>query len=203
MDIIISLISKQLNISERQIRNTLKLLADGATIPFISRYRKEATGGLDEVQITAIADANDKLTELVKRKETIVKTIAEQGALTDELRCKIDDTWEANVLEDLYLPYKPKRRTRGQMAIERGLEPLAKIIMAQRCNDLDLQAERYLNDQVPDVKEALAGARDIIAEWINENSFARNIVRRQFAREAVITARVAKGKEADGDKYRD
>lgn len=203
MDIIISLISKQLNISERQIRNTLKLLADGATIPFISRYRKEATGGLDEVQIAAIADANDKLTELVKRKETIVKTIAEQGALTDELRCKIDDTWEANVLEDLYLPYKPKRRTRGQMAIERGLEPLAKIIMAQRCNDLDLQAERYLNDQVPDVKEALAGARDIIAEWINENSFARNIVRRQFAREAVITARVAKGKEADGDKYRD
>lgn len=203
MDIIISLISKQLNISERQIRNTLKLLADGATIPFISRYRKEATGGLDEVQIAAIADANDKLTELVKRKETIVKTIAEQGALTDELRRKIDDTWEANVLEDLYLPYKPKRRTRGQMAIERGLEPLAKIIMAQRCNDLDLQAERYLNDQVPDVKEALAGARDIIAEWINENSFARNIVRRQFAREAVITARVAKGKEADGDKYRD
>lgn len=203
MDIIISLISKQLNISERQIRNTLKLLADGATIPFISRYRKEATGGLDEVQIAAIADANDKLTELVKRKETIVKTIAEQGALTDELRQKIDDTWEANALEDLYLPYKPKRRTRGQMAIERGLEPLAKIIMAQRCNDLDLQAERYLNDQVPDVKEALAGARDIIAEWINENSFARNIVRRQFAREAVITARVAKGKEADGDKYRD
>ena len=203
MDIIISLISKQLNISERQIRNTLKLLADGATIPFISRYRKEATGGLDEVQIAAIADANDKLTELVKRKETIVKTIAEQGALTDELRRKIDDTWDTNALEDLYLPYKPKRRTRGQMAIERGLEPLAKIIMAQRCNDLDLQAERYLNDQVPDVNEALAGARDIIAEWINENSFARNIVRRQFAREAVITARVAKGKEADGDKYRD
>lgn len=203
MDIIISLISKQLNISERQIRNTLKLLADGATIPFISRYRKEATGGLDEVQIAAIADANDKLTELVKRKETIVKTIAEQGALTDELRRKIDDTWEANVLEDLYLPYKPKRRTRGQMAIERGLEPLAKIIMAQRCNDLDLQAERYLNDQVPDVKEALAGARDIIAEWINENSFARNIVRQQFTREAVITGRVAKGKETEGDKYRD
>ena len=203
MNIINSLISKQLNIPDKQVQNTLKLLADGATIPFISRYRKEATGGLDEVQIAAIADADEKLTELIKRKETILKTIAEQGALTDDLRRKIDETWEANVLEDIYLPYKPKRRTRGQMAIERGLEPLAKIIMAQRCNDLDLQAERYLNDQVPDVKEALAGARDIIAEWINENSFARNIVRQQFTREAVITGRVAKGKETEGDKYRD
>ncbi|MGM9746358.1 MAG: Tex family protein [Paludibacteraceae bacterium] len=203
MNIINSLISKQLNIPDKQVQNTLKLLADGATIPFISRYRKEATGGLDEVQIAAIADADEKLTELVKRKETILKTIAEQGALTDDLRRKIDETWEANVLEDIYLPYKPKRRTRGQMAIERGLEPLAKIIMAQRCNDIELQAERYLNDQVPDVKEALAGARDIIAEWINENSFARNIVRQQFTREAVITGRVAKGKETEGDKYRD
>lgn len=203
MNIINSLISKQLNIPNKQVQNTLKLLADGATIPFISRYRKEATGGLDEVQIAAIADADEKLTELVKRKETILKTIAEQGALTDDLRRKIDETWEANVLEDIYLPYKPKRRTRGQMAIERGLEPLAKIIMAQRCNDIELQAERYLNDQVSDVKEALAGARDIIAEWINENSFARNIVRQQFTREAVITGRVAKGKETEGDKYRD
>lgn len=203
MNIINSLISKQLNIPDKQVQNTLKLLADGATIPFISRYRKEATGGLDEVQIAAIADADEKLTELVKRKETILKTIAEQGALTDDLRRKIDETWEANVLEDIYLPYKPKRRTRGQMAIERGLEPLAKIIMAQRFNDIELQAERYLNDQVPDVKEALAGARDIIAEWINENSFARNIVRQQFTREAVITGRVAKGKETEGDKYRD
>ncbi|MGN0187456.1 MAG: Tex family protein [Paludibacteraceae bacterium] len=203
MDIINSLISKQLNIPDRQVQNTLKLLADGATIPFISRYRKEATGGLDEVQVAAIADANDKLTELVKRKETIIKTIAEQGSLTDELRKKIENTWESNVLEDLYLPYKPKRRTRGQMAIERGLEPLAKIIMAQRCNDLDLQAERFLNDQVPDIKEALAGARDIMAEWINENAFARNIVRQQFAREAIITSRVTKGKEIEGDKYRD
>lgn len=203
MNIINSLISKQLNIPDKQVQNTLKLLADGATIPFISRYRKEATGGLDEVQIAAIADADEKLTELVKRKETILKTIAEQGALTDDLHRKIDETWEANVLEDIYLPYKPKRRTRGQMAIERGLEPLAKIIMAQRCNDIELQAERYLNDQVPDVKEALAGARDIIAEWINENSFARSIVRQQFTREAVITGRVAKGKETEGDKYRD
>lgn len=203
MNIINSLISKQLNIPDEQVQNTLKLLADGATIPFISRYRKEATGGLDEVQIAAIADADEKLTELVKRKETILKTIAEQGALTDDLHRKIDETWEANVLEDIYLPYKPKRRTRGQMAIERGLEPLAKIIMAQRCNDIELQAERYLNDQVSDVKEALAGARDIIAEWINENSFARNIVRQQFTREAVITGRVAKGKETEGDKYRD
>lgn len=203
MDIIISLVAKQLNIAENQVRNAVKLLSEGATIPFISRYRKEATGGLDEVQIGAVADAHSKLTEIAKRKETILKTIGEQDKLTDELRRKIEETWDANLLEDIYLPYKPKRRTRGQMAIEKGLEPLAKIIMSQRTDDVETLAERFLNDRVPNVKEALAGARDIMAEWINENGYARNVVRRQFAREAVIASRVVKGKEADGDKFRD
>lgn len=203
MDIIISLVAKQLNIAENQVRNAVKLLSEGATIPFISRYRKEATGGLDEVQIGAVAEAHYKLTEIAKRKETILKTIGEQDKLTDELRRKIEETWDSNLLEDIYLPYKPKRRTRGQMAIETGLEPLAKIIMSQRTDDVETLAERFLNDRVPNVKEALAGARDIMAEWINENGYARNVVRRQFAREAVIASRVVKGKEADGDKFRD
>lgn len=203
MDIIISLVAKQLNIAENQVRNAVKLLSEGATIPFISRYRKEATGGLDEVQIGAVAEAHYKLTEIAKRKETILKTIGEQDKLTDELRRKIEETWDSNLLEDIYLPYKPKRRTRGQMAIEKGLEPLAKIIMSQRTDDVETLAERFLNDRVPNVKEALAGARDIMAEWINENGYARNVVRRQFAREAVIASRVVKGKEADGDKFRD
>lgn len=203
MDIIISLVAKQLNIAENQVRNAVKLLSEGATIPFISRYRKEATGGLDEVQIGAVAEAHYKLTEIAKRKETILKTIGEQDKLTDELRRKIEETWDSNLLEDIYLPYKPKRRTRGQMAIEKGLEPLAKIIMSQRTDNVETLAERFLNDRVPNVKEALAGARDIMAEWINENGYARNVVRRQFAREAVIASRVVKGKEADGDKFRD
>lgn len=203
MDIIISLVAKQLNIAENQVRNAVKLLSEGATIPFISRYRKEATGGLDEVQIGAVAEAHYKLTEIAKRKETILKTIGEQDKLTDELRRKIEETWDSNLLEDIYLPYKPKRRTRGQMAIEKGLEPLAKIIMSQRTDDVETLAERFLNDRVPNVKEALAGACDIMAEWINENGYARNVVRRQFAREAVIASRVVKGKEADGDKFRD
>lgn len=203
MDIIISLVAKQLNIAENQVRNAVKLLSEGATIPFISRYRKEATGGLDEVQIGAVAEAHYKLTEIAKRKETILKTIGEQDKLTDELRRKIEETWDSNLLEDIYLPYKPKRRTRGQMAIEKGLEPLAKIIMSQRTDDVETLAERFLNDRVPNVKEALAGARDIMAEWINENGYARNVVRRQFAREAAIASRVVKGKEADGDKFRD
>lgn len=203
MDIIISLVAKQLNIAENQVRNAVKLLSEGATIPFISRYRKEATGGLDEVQIGDVAEAHYKLTEIAKRKETILKTIGEQDKLTDELRRKIEETWDSNLLEDIYLPYKPKRRTRGQMAIEKGLEPLAKIIMSQRTDDVETLAERFLNDRVPNVKEALAGARDIMAEWINENGYARNVVRRQFAREAVIASRVVKGKEADGDKFRD
>ncbi len=203
MDIFISLIAKQLQISERQVQNTVKLLSEGSTIPFISRYRKELTSGLDEVQIGAIADLHSKLTELAKRKETILNTIEEQGKLTPELKQQIEQTWESTVLEDLYLPYKPKRRTRGQMACEKGLEPLAKLLMTQRYGDIELQAERFLSDAVTSVKDALAGARDIMAEWINENGYARNTIRAIFSREAIIYSRLVKGKEAEGDKFRD
>jgi uncharacterized protein len=203
MDIFISLIAKQLQISERQVQNTVKLLGEGSTIPFISRYRKELTSGLDEVQIGAIADLHSKLTELAKRKETILNTIEEQGKLTPELKQQIEQTWESTVLEDLYLPYKPKRRTRGQMACEKGLEPLAKLLMTQRHGDVDLQAERFLSDAVASVKDALAGARDIMAEWINENGYARNTIRAIFSREAIIYSRLVKGKEAEGVKFRD
>ena len=203
MDIFISLIAKQLQISERQVQNTVKLLSEGSSIPFISRYRKELTSGLDEVQIGAIADLHAKLTELAKRKETILNTIEEQGKLTPELKQQIEQTWESTVLEDLYLPYKPKRRTRGQMACEKGLEPLAKLLMTQRYSDVDLQAERFLSDAVASVKDALAGARDIMAEWINENGYARNTIRAIFSREAIIYSRLVKGKEAEGDKFRD
>ena len=203
MDIFISLIAKQLQISERQVQNTVKLLSEGSTIPFISRYRKELTSGLDEVQIGTIADLHGKLTELAKRKETILNTIEEQGKLTPELKQQIEQTWESTVLEDLYLPYKPKRRTRGQMACEKGLEPLAKLLMTQRYSDVDLQAERFLSDAVTSVKDALAGARDIMAEWINENGYARNTIRAIFSREAIIYSRLVKGKEAEGDKFRD
>lgn len=203
MDIFISLIAKQLQISERQVQNTVKLLSEGSTIPFISRYRKELTNGLDEVQIGAIADLHSKLTELAKRKETILNTIEEQGKLTPELKKQIEQTWESTVLEDLYLPYKPKRRTRGQMACEKGLEPLAKLLMTQRYSDVELQAERFLSDAVTSVKDALAGARDIMAEWMNENGYARNTIRAIFSREAIIYSRLVKGKEAEGDKFRD
>ncbi|NCA79703.1 MAG: RNA-binding transcriptional accessory protein, partial [Sphingobacteriia bacterium] len=199
----ISLISKQLGIPERQVQNTVKLFTEGATIPFISRYRKEATGGLDEVQIGTIAEAHAKLIELQKRKETILSTIEEQEKLTPELKCQIEETWNSTTLEDIYLPYKPKRRTRGQVAREKGLEPLAKYVMGQRHDEIELQAERFLSDVVPDVKEALAGARDIMAEWISENAYARTSVRSVFNREAVISSRVVKGKETEGDKFRD
>ena len=198
-----ALIAKKLQIAENQTLNTLLLLDEGATISFISRYRKERTGGLDEVKISDIADEYKRLTEIGKRKETIISTIVEQGNMTDGLRATIDATWSATELEDIYLPYKPKRRTRAQIAREKGLEPLAKIIMSQRRDDPALIAERYLSDDVQTAEEALSGARDIIAEWINEHSTARNIVRSVFEHEAVMTSRIVKGKEEEGDKYRD
>ena len=203
LTLFIKMIAASLQLTEKQIRNAIQLLNEGATIPFISRYRKELTSGLDEVQIGAIADLHSKLTELAKRKETILNTIEEQGKLTPELKQQIEQTWESTVLEDLYLPYKPKRRTRGQMACEKGLEPLAKLLMTQRYGDVDLQAERFLSDAVTSVKDALAGARDIMAEWINENGYARNTIRAIFSREAIIYSRLVKGKEAEGDKFRD
>jgi len=201
-EIIISLIAESLQISKHQISNTLTLLNDGATIPFISRYRKERTGGLDEVQIGNIADEYKRLSDIVKRKETIIASIEEQGMMSEELQRKIAETWTAAALEDIYLPYKPKRRTRAQIAREKGLEPLAKIIMFQRDTDLVFKAGNFLSDSVLTSDDAIAGARDIIAEWVNENITARNIVRKAFDKEAIITCHVIKGKETEGDKYR-
>jgi len=197
------LVAEKLQIAEKKVFNTLLLLEEGATIPFISRYRKERTGGLDEVQIANIADEYKRLLEIEKRKTTIVTTIEELGLLTVELRAKIDAMWSANGLEDIYLPFKPKRRTRAQMAREKGLEPLATIIFSQRQPDVIHIAGQYLSQEAPSVEDALSGARDIIAEWINENPLARNLVRSFFERNAVISSRVVKGKEEEGDKYRD
>ncbi len=202
-DIYSTLISRELGIRENQVQNTLTLLAEGATVPFISRYRKEVTGGLDEVQIGNIQERYNKLCEISKRKETILSTIDEQGKLTPELKSRIEDTWDATVLEDIYLPYKPKRKTRAEVARQKGLEPLATLIMLQRENNLSLKAEAYLNDEVKDTEEALKGARDIIAEQINENERARNLVRNQFTRQGVVTAKVVKGKEDEAVKYKD
>jgi len=197
------LISQTLSLPERRIAKTLELLDGGATIPFISRYRKEATGGMDEVEIGEIQKQYEKLQELSKRKETILNTIEEQGKLTDELRSRIEDSWNSTELEDIYLPYKPKRQTRAEMARKKGLEPLAKILMAQHEQDLIRRAEQFVNDEVADVEEALQGARDIVGEWVNESEGARNAVRNLFRREAVISSKVVKGKEEEGNKYRD
>ncbi|GHU55808.1 RNA-binding protein [Bacteroidia bacterium] len=198
-----ALISKSLNIPGKQVEKTIELLNEGATIPFISRYRKEVTGGLDEVQIGNISDQLDKLTELAKRKGTILTSIEEQGKLTPELRKRIEDSWDSTELEDIYLPYKPKRVTKAEIARKKGLEPLANIIMLQNERDLSARVLTFLNDEVKDEKEALQGARDIIAEWVNENEEARNAVRNSFARTAIITSKVVKGKEEEGAKYRD
>ncbi|NDW11571.1 RNA-binding transcriptional accessory protein [Bacteroides sp. 214] len=197
------IIEQELKISQKQVENTLKLLSEGATIPFISRYRKELTGNLDEIQIETINSRYLKLCEIVKRKETILSTIEEQGKLTDELRKRITDTWDLTVLEDLYLPYKPKRKTRAELARQKGLEPLANIILLQQERDLNARVKMFLSKEVETVDEALKGAKDIIAEQINENERARNLVRNQFERGAIITSKVIKGKEEEADKYRD
>lgn len=192
-----------LSLHERQVARTLELLCNGATIPFVSRYRKEATGGLDEVQIAAIKQVYDKLTDLWKRKETILASIDAQGKLTAELEQRIGNCWDATELEDVYLPFKPKRRTRAEMARQKGLEPLALLIAGQRETRIHKKAEQFLNEQVGTVDEAIAGASDILAEQFNENERCRNIVRQQFRRQAVITSKVIKGKEEEGTKYRD
>lgn len=196
-------VATTLSIAEKQVARTLDLLEGGATIPFISRYRKEATGGLDEVQIENIKCAFDKLVELEKRKETILSSIESQGRLTDGLRTRIADCWDAALLEDLYLPYKPKRRTRAEIARQKGLEPLATLIALQREPHIRDVARRYVKGQVKDVDEALNGASDILAEQFNESERCRNTVRQHFRREALITSKVVKGKESEGAKYRD
>ncbi len=197
------LIAQQTSISEKQVRNTIQLFDEGATLPFISRYRKEATGGLDEVQIGAIKDAYVRQQEVEKRREAILKNIEEQGKLTPELRKQISGVFSMVELEDLYLPYKQKRKTRASMAVEKGLEPLAQLIFSGKESDPERKALSYLNDQVENVDAALQGARDIIAEWISENQDARSRVRSVFQRNAVITSKVKKKKEEEGAKYRD
>lgn len=199
----IELISKRLNISESRVAGALQLLLDGATIPFIARYRKEATGGLDEVEIAAIYAENEKIDELIKRKAFVMEAIEAAGALTDELRARIEASWEVNEIEDIYLPYKQKKRTRATIAREAGLEPLAKIIMSGKCADIESTAARYLNDKVTTAEDAISGAQDIIAEWVSESEAARNAVRRLFEREAVITSHVVRGKEEEAANYRD
>lgn len=198
-------IANATQLTEKQVAQTLALLQEGATIPFISRYRKERTGGLDEVQIEQILKLNDKLTETAKRKETILKTIEEQGKLTQELRSRIEKSWDSTELEDIYLPFKPKRKTRAEVARQRGLEPLATLLMLQREPNPEKRATQYIKGEVKSAEEALKGARDIIAEQVSEDEQARNQIRHAFNRQAMLTARVVKGKETDENalKYRD
>ncbi|WP_346859303.1 Tex family protein [uncultured Draconibacterium sp.] len=200
---IIDIIAQNLGLKTIQVSNTIQLFSEGATVPFISRYRKERTGSLDEVQIQQIKEQNEKFVELEKRKETILKTIDEQGQLSADLKARIVACFDSVELEDIYLPYKPKRRTKATIAREKGLEPFAKILMKQVERDPEFRANSFLNDEVTNAEEALAGARDIIAEWVSENERARNIVRRGFDLGAVITSKVVKGKEEDAAKYRD
>ena len=199
------IIAQRLGIAESGVAGVLALLEEGCTIPFIARYRKERTGGLDEVKIAAISDQFDKLKEMAKRKETIVKTITELEKMTPELQQRIDQCWEATELEDIYLPYRPKRRTRAQVAREQGLEPLAKILLLQRERDPEAAAQRFVVGDVSDVDAAIKGAQDIIAEQVSEDERSRQQVRGAFRRQAVITSKVVKAK-ADSDeaqKYRD
>lgn len=205
MNLFAKRISDLLNINIKYVDNTLELLDSGCTIPFISRYRKERTGGLDEVQITQICELNERMKETAKRKETIIKTISEQGKLTPELEKRINECWEPEVLEDIYMPYKPKRRTRAQVARENGLEPLATIIMLQRDNAPETTARRFISENVKSEEDAIKGALDIIAENVSEDERSRSQLRNAFRRGAIITSKVIKSK-ADTDeaaKYSD
>lgn len=201
----IQLIAQRLNLREKQVEQTIALLDEGATIPFISRYRKEATGGLDEVAVAAVAEQHRQLDELEHRKAFVLETIEAQGALTDELRARITACWDATEIEDIYLPFKPKRRTRAQMAREKGLEPLAQRLLLRPNSDPEQEAEGFLTDEVGTVDEALQGARDIIAEQISEDEHSRQTLRRIYSREAVITSKAVKGKSEtpEAAKYRD
>lgn len=189
-----NIIAKKLNLNGRYVENTLQLLEEGCTIPFISRYRKERTGNMDEVQIAAISETNDKLKDIDKRKETVVKTITEQGKMTDELQRRIEDCWDANELEDIYMPFKPKRRTKAQMARELGLEQLSVILMMQRESNPETAAKRFVKEGVKDVAAAIKGAQDIIAETVSEDERSRQQVRSAFRREAIISSKVVKAK---------
>lgn len=200
-DKISQLISQELNIPLNQVAGTVGLLKDDNSIPFISRYRKEMTGGLDEIAIQSVESRLSYYNELEKRKATIIKSIEAQDKLTDELSARIMGCWDANTLEDIYLPFKPKRRTRAEVAREKGLEPLAKIIMAQHSDNIERRAQQFITDAVPDADAAVAGAQDIIAEWISENEAVRNSVRRAFRHDAVLNSHFVKGKEIEGRNY--
>jgi uncharacterized protein len=199
----IEFVARKLGLHDWQVENTIRLMDGGATIPFISRYRKEMTGSLDEVQLMHIKEEYDRLKELDARKEAVIKSVEEQEKMTPELRQKIDAAITMTELEDIYLPYRPKRRTRATIAREKGLEPLAVIILDQKENDPALKAEGFLNDDVASVEDALAGASDIIAEWVNEDEKARKQLRYLFDKEAVVYSKVVKGKETEGIKYSD
>ena len=199
----ILLVARKLGLHDWQVENTIRLMDGGATIPFISRYRKEMTGSLDEVQLMHVKEEYERLKELDARKEAVIKSIEEQEKMTPELRKRIDASITLSELEDLYLPYRPKRRTRATIAREKGLEPLAVIILDQKISDPSLKAEEFLNDDVPSVADAIAGSSDIIAEWVSEDEKARKQLRYLFEKEAVIYSKVVKGKEAEGIKYSD
>ena len=205
MNIFTKIIADALSLPERGVENTLELLEENCTIPFISRYRKERTGGLDEVQVSDIALMREKLTDIEKRKQTIIATIEDLGKMTDELRRRIDQCWNMSELEDIYLPYKPKRRTKADIARQQGLEPLAQLILLQRENDPEGKAERFVKGDVKSAADALQGAKYIIAETINEDEKVRRAVRGVFKREAVITSKVVKTKaeEEGAQKYSD
>ncbi len=198
-----NLIAAALTLSQKQVGNTIKLLSNGATVPFISRYRKELTEGLDEVQVAQIKEQYERLKDVELRKETVLATIEKQEKLTPELRERIEACWDLVELEDIYLPYRPKKRTRAEIAREKGLEPLAKILLVQKDNALAVRLQSFVNSFVPTTDEALAGARDIVAEWISENETARNGIRKEFRTKAMIRSRVVKGKESEGEKYAD
>ena len=196
------MIAAALALSEKAVENTLGLLEEGCTIPFISRYRKEKTGNMDEVKIEAVAQANEKYKEMAKRKETILKTIGDQGKLSAELQQRIDNCWDATELEDIYLPFKPKRRTRAQVAREQGLEPLAQLLLLQRERNPEQAARKFVGDKVSDVEAALQGAKDIIAETVSENEQSRNQIRGEFRRGAIITSKVVAKKKDEEDAQR-
>lgn len=199
----IRLIAAELNLNEKQVASTIILFEDACTIQFIARYRKEATGGLDEVQIENIKHLNQRYNELLKRKQSVIEAIKEQGQLTEHLLLKIQQCWDAHVLEDIYLPYRPKRKTKASVAREKGLEPLALWLMKETSDDVENEARRYLKNDVSSTEEALQGARYIVADMVNEDINARNILRNQFQKFAVLSTKVVKGKEEEGSKYRD
>lgn len=203
VDTYVRLISADLSVSAENVRNTINLLDEGATVPFISRYRKERTGGLDEVKIGEIKESYAKYQEVEARRQTILKTIGEQGKLTPELERQINSTWDMTKLEDLYLPYKPKRKTRAAKARENGLEPLAMKLMLGQLRDVESEAGKFVNDNVPTPEDALQGARDIIAEQVSEDNNSRDIVRAAFKNTAQLKTKVVKGKESDGAKFSD